>query len=547
MANPSLQIGNSNWAIKEDNLLGYSTAGTRFVPQPITMTRASAGTRVNSSGLVETVELLGSELVTNGDFENNVIGWNKFKSNATESWNAGGYLDFTKTGVSGRLGSDVLIETNKTYKISVNVISLGGILDLYVGLSDFESPYAGVSSTPLVVGTNTFYLTYPGSASSKGVYLQSAGSNYFGLTASIDSISVKESTKNNLARVDYDGTASSLLVEPERTNLITSSEDFSGWSKNQIVVTTISETSPLGDTVSKVVGANNSTLKLLYKNNFINSSKVFSVLVKKSGYDFASIRIGSGGGTVIFDLVNGVVGDMTSGLVSTDYKIEDYGSGWFRLSARFPAFTGDTYMSITGVASNSIYSTTGNGVDGILLAYAQIEEGSYPTSYIPTSGSTVTRNQETYTKTGISDLINSEEGVLFLEMAALADDGTNRYISINDGSTQNYVYFRFMSTSNRVLTRTVVAGVTINTLQITISDTTAFNKYAIKWKSGDYAFWINGVEVGTDSSSTIFSADVLNQIDFDFPTASGNFPSKVKQLQVYDTSLSDEQSAALTS
>ena len=88
MANPSLQIGNGKWAIKEDNLLGYSTAGTRFVPQPITMTRASAGTRVNPSGLVEDVELLGSELVTNGDFENNVIGWNKFKSNATESWNA---------------------------------------------------------------------------------------------------------------------------------------------------------------------------------------------------------------------------------------------------------------------------------------------------------------------------------------------------------------------------------------------------------------------------------------------------------------------------
>ena len=68
MANPSLQIGNSNWAIKEDNLLGYSTAGTKFLPQPITMTRASAGTRVNSSGLVETVELLGSELITDGDF-----------------------------------------------------------------------------------------------------------------------------------------------------------------------------------------------------------------------------------------------------------------------------------------------------------------------------------------------------------------------------------------------------------------------------------------------------------------------------------------------
>ena len=81
MANPSLQIGNSNWAIKEDNLLGYSTAGTRFVPQPITMTRESAGTRVNSSGLVETVELLGSELVDNG-----VLQLNSDWDNLTGTW-----------------------------------------------------------------------------------------------------------------------------------------------------------------------------------------------------------------------------------------------------------------------------------------------------------------------------------------------------------------------------------------------------------------------------------------------------------------------------
>ena len=77
MANPSLQIGNSNWAIKEDNLLGYSTAGTRFVPQPITMTRASAGTRVNSSGLVETVELLGSEEIENSSFNEGTDDWDE--------------------------------------------------------------------------------------------------------------------------------------------------------------------------------------------------------------------------------------------------------------------------------------------------------------------------------------------------------------------------------------------------------------------------------------------------------------------------------------
>ena len=234
MANPSLQIGNDNWAIKEDNLLGYSTAGTRFVPQPITMTRATLGTRVNLSGLVEDVELLGSELVTNGDFENNVIGWNKFKSNATESWNAGGYLDFTKTGNSGRLGSDVSLETNKTYKISVNVISLGGIVNLYVGLSDFESPYAGVSSTHLVVGTNTFYLTFAGSASSKGVYLQSAGTDYYGLTASIDSISVKEIQGNPAIMTNQ--TSSDIENGSPYADLVQNGDfatgDFTSWVNN---------------------------------------------------------------------------------------------------------------------------------------------------------------------------------------------------------------------------------------------------------------------------------------------------------------------------
>ena len=136
---------------------------------------------------------------------------------------------------------------------------------------------------------------------------------------------------------------------------------------------------------------------------------------------------------------------------------------------------------------------------------------------------------------------------MFLEIAALSDDGTNRYLSINDGTTSNYIYFRFVSTSNTVLMRTVVAGVTINTLQTAITDTTDFNKFAFKWKSGDYAFWINGVESLVDASATIFGADVLNTIEFSFPTSGGGgFPSKVKQLQVYTTALTDDQIRQIT-
>ena len=273
---------------------------------------------------------------------------------------------------------------------------------------------------------------------------------------------------------------------------------------------------------------------------------MFSVLVKKSGYDFASIRIGSGGGTVIFDLVNGVVGDMTSGLVSTDYKIEDYGSGWFRLSARFPAFTGDTYMSITGVASNSIYSTTGNGVDGILLAYAQIEEGSYPTSYIPTSGSTVTRNQETYEKTGISDKINSTEGVLFAEISRTEDESNYRLLGLDNGTSQNYIKIGFGNNNGNFWIRALVNGVTvINSDNAVSNNANQFYKIAVRYKSGDSVIYIDGVPVLT--SSTTFSSGTFTDLDFTHFTGSSHFFGKVKQLQLFKTALTDSELATLTS
>jgi hypothetical protein len=549
MANPSLQIGNSNWAIKEDNLLGYSTAGTRFVPQPITMTRASAGTRVNSSGLVETVELLGSELVTNGDFENNVIGWNKFKSNATESWNAGGYLDFTKTGESGRLGSDVSLETNKTYKISVNVISLGGILDLHVGISDFESPYSGNSSSALAVGFNTIYLTYPGSALSKGVYLQSGGTNYYGLTASIDSISVKEVTKNNLARVDYDGTASSLLVEPERTNTITYSEDFSEWTiDGNSSITPNAITSPDGIlNATKLIAGLSSGRQAIKLNNASTGDLAVSIFAKKGEYSVIQLTDARSSTAFInFDLEDGLVG--SSAVMSGE--IVSLGNDWYRCSATYNSTTDILALRMSIAESSTstrLQNFSGNGSDGLYIWGCQVEEGSYGTSYIPTNGSTVTRIQDQYSKTGISNLINSEEGVLFVEIAALSLTSILEILTLSDGSYSNVVLFRYYDTSsNDIQVQVRVAGVTTASILFTLTDAKDFNKIAFKYKENDFALWVNGVEVGTDTSGITFTSSTLNKLSFDRGDGGNALFGKVKQLQVFKTALTDSELATLT-
>ena len=182
------------------------------------------------------------------------------------------------------------------------------------------------------------------------------------------------------------------------------------------------------------------------------------------------------------------------------------------------------------------------------MGSAQLEEGSYATSYIPTSGSTVTRNQDIFTRDGIGSLINSTEGVLFVEMAAL-DDGSNfRMITLSDGTSTNIIYLYFLNTSNSVKALVVVNGVEQFSSTIVLSDRTQFGKYAVRWDANNYAFYTNGTLILKSTTGVTFPINTLTTLNL--ASESGiSFPleAKVKQLQVYDTSLSDTQLAALTS
>ena len=463
------------------------------------VTRATAGTRVDENGLVNYAEVLGSENIdlTTGS-TTKPSNWGSITTNGISYLAQIGTVEYYDTGFT--------VTSGRTYKLSFT-------LSDYTGSDSLGFSTAGGVSTSARLDADGSYSEYFIASSTAELRLFGRDTN----TGVFSNVSVKEVTRDNVPRIDYTGGGCPhILAEPMRTNLVTYSEAFSNWNTSSGVVVTDNTTeliSPSGDYNASKIEYNGSNKNLFQAPTL---SGVYSGYFYVKGTIGETIRMSVGGVEENFTLT----GD------------------WDKIKKE----------NVTAIANTFNINTFGGATaTTIYLWGGQVEQGSYATSYIPTSGSTVTRNQDIFTRDGIGSLINSTEGVLFLEMAALSDDGTNRYISINDGSTQNYVYFRFMSTSNRVLTRTVVAGVTINTLQITISDTTAFNKYAIKWKSGDYAFWINGVEVGTDSSSTIFSADVLNQIDFDFPTASGNFPSKVKQLQVYKTALTDAQLTSLTS
>ena len=186
----------------------------------------------------------------------------------------------------------------------------------------------------------------------------------------------------------------------------------------------------------------------------------------------------------------------------------------------------------------------GDATNGVYIFGAQLEQGSYPTSYIPTSGSTVTRNQDIFTRDGIASLINDSEGVLFVEMASLSDDLTYRILSLSDGTPNERVYIQYTNASNTVAVVVKNGGSTQANMVYVLSDETQFSKIAIKWKVNDFAMWVDGVEVGTDTSGSVPLG--LNRLAFDNASVT-NFYGKVRQLQVYNTALTDAQLTSLTS
>ena len=190
----------------------------------------------------------------------------------------------------------------------------------------------------------------------------------------------------------------------------------------------------------------------------------------------------------------------------------------------------------------SSLSYQGNGTSGLYAWGAQLEQQSYATSYIPTSGASATRNQELCNNA--TPVINSEEGTLYAEISALADDGTNRIFGLSNNNIFNEsIILRYSSVSNRISAQVRKSGSYEFTINYDSTDVTAFSKIAFKYKQNDFALWVNGIEVGVASSG-----DVISGLDtLGFSWVGGNrFFGNTKGLKYYPKALADVQLEDLT-
>jgi hypothetical protein len=345
----------------------------------------------------------------------------------------------------------------------------------------------------------------------------------------VNSSGLIETVNANIPRLDYLGsTCPKLLLEPQRTNLMLRSEEFdnASWSKEPSgiasapVVTSNSAISPDGtmDAELIVFNLNGGTAS----GDFSQLSQTATTTIS-TVYTFSIYAKTSDNSTKTMSLVNGVG-------VATLITIT---GSWQRFTTTFTTTTTTANMRLRLRGASEGTSTSAS----INLWGAQLEEGTFATSYIPTTTASVTRNADSCSKSSITSLVGQTEGVIFFD---LNTDSrlTDTKLFIKNAGTTNYVGFSISSTSIRALV--VDASVAQATILYTANLGTGRFKLAFAYKANDFAFYLNGALVDTDTSGTIPTCDTL---DFYFNSTNG---LRINSSALWKTRLSNAELATLT-
>ena len=337
-----------------------------------------------------------------------------------------------------------------------------------------------------------------------------------------DSAGVLQTAVTNVPRFDHNpttGESLGLLVEEQRTNLLTYSEDLSQWLPPfGATLTTNNTAAPDGAVTADLLLETTATsLHSCDGPAFVfvtGTTYTYSVYVKPVGgrnfeisypptvftSRFARFSL-SGGGSV-----QGTDAGMTA-------SIQAAGNGWYRCSATntCAAGAGARIGSFINNASSS-RSYAGDATTGVFIWGAQLEAGSFPTSYIPTTSAATTRSADvaSITGTNFSSWYRQDEGTVF-------SDATVPYtvpgsvfpvvVALNDGTTNNKITNGYLTSAS--------AGFEVSTggvsqAGIYPSTAAANRKFANCYRLNDFAASVNGGTVGTDTSGTVPTIDRLS-------------------------------------
>jgi hypothetical protein len=452
--------------------------------------------RIDYTGSTFDVPVLGNELIDYSNITYGSGGW----SLVNGKW----FFDDITAGFISTDDFDVVV--GEQYEVTVDVTISSGNANFRVSSGNAQTILFEYTDFPN--GITKFVTTVTGvDGFIQRLYAPtSLTDNPF----TLNSISIKKIT----AYTTTD--KGSFLLEPQSTNLIPYSEDFSDSSWLKVGSPTITPnygTSPDGTQNSTRIQGNSSSVLQTNAMTGATSGETRSLYV----------RAVSGSGNI----------QLTSHNSNTNnvFAIDE---NWQRVQTNsLTSTTGSTYFYIDmRGASTNIYDIEVWGCQGEALPYA--------TSYIPTNGTAVTRSAESCVDGVVS--ANSLEGVLYWEGSSDVDS-TVIIAELSQGNITNRLslYYQFGSDAR--------GSIRVSDVQTTLTGggTLSTNKkIAVVWGNNVISFWVNGSQVDTDTYVGSIPEGVLTALNFAQAGGGSSFYGRTKDLKIYDKALSDSELEELT-
>ena len=367
----------------------------------------------------------------------------------------------------------------------------------------------------------------------------------------VNSSGLIQSVSANVPRLDYsNGSCPSILVEPQRTNLLLRSEEFDNayWNKLASTISTNSITSPNNTlTADKLIEDTSASAHRFISTAIPNTSGVTytaSIFVKAAERNFAFVRFNNSGGDIVSGNVNLTNGNVTQTLAGTISTVA-FPNGWYRIIfSGVSTSTSSGFIEVRTSNSATYANYTGDGASGIYLWGAQLEAGSNATSYIPTVASAVTRNADVISKTGISDLIGQTQGTIFIDLDWSGNlTLPSRLFQINNGTSSSDIFLNITSTNGNCQLFINNVGQP-NPLLPNIS---VIKKFILVYTNNSLKMFVNGSLVF--DSIQLISFALLDRLNI----GSSNIASdrvanmRVNNFMIFKTALTNEQCLNLTS
>jgi hypothetical protein len=379
----------------------------------------------------------------------------------------------------------------------------------------------------------------------------------------------KAGVLEDLPRIDYsEGGCPSLLLEPQRTNLFAYSEDFDNadWTNTgaAISVDPTNSEAPDGTITGNLLTDGLSTGRRgLFQTLTTVAATPYTMTVFIKPVDLAAIRIviGNSADATDWTAIQVDLSDMSLSTgdgssnqwtgITSDISSDIY-NGYYRLRLTATHPTTTSIRALIGTSDGSAIASTNSfgrldytGNDNSVLVWgAQLEAGSYPTSYIPTNSAAVTRNADLPTDKNIGVENIGEEGVLFIHQKALVNGGDTRRITLSDGTNNNRVVFEVDESANEIKAFISSNGTTFALSSSNYNQTNEL-KIAIKYTANNCLLFINGVLEDTQAATG--SPSGMNVLKFRRAvTLVPYYSGRLYSLSIFTEALTDAKCIALT-